>query len=58
MTPPDCKSCSRYIFTTSPGGWLELCGPDGRSIAFMRAEIGIYGEKHCGPEGKLWRERA
>lgn len=50
----DCRECARYTYTVGPSGWLEQCTPNGRSTAFMRADYGVYGEPHCGPEGKLF----
>lgn len=52
-----CRQCARYHYHIGPSGWLETCGPDGRSIVFMRDPIGVYGEPHCGPEGKYWEKK-
>lgn len=57
MTDRSCQSCIHFRSTTGEGGYLETCGDNGRSISFMRAEHGVFGEPHCGPQGKLWRER-
>lgn len=57
MTDKPCTQCARYRLITREGGWWETCGDDGRSVSFMRTDYGVYGEPHCGPQGKLWRER-
>ena len=53
----DCKSCVHYRLIVREGGCWETCGDNGQSTSFARADIGVWGWPHCGPEGKLWRER-
>lgn len=55
MSEKPCPQCIHYRYV--PDLERATCGDNGRSVSFMRAEIGLYGEPHCGPEGKLWRER-
>lgn len=57
MTDRLCKTCVRFRSTTGPGGWLETCGDNGPSISFARAEHGVFGDPHCGVDGKYWREK-
>lgn len=52
-----CTQCTRYRLTTREGGLWETCGDNGRSISFMRDPIGVYGEPHCGPQGKYYQPR-
>jgi hypothetical protein len=57
MTDKPCSQCRNFVSTTGPSGWLELCGDNGISTAFARADIGLYGAPHCGPEGKFHQHR-
>jgi hypothetical protein len=55
----DCKDCMNFKII----GVLERCDMPGLpkmedgygpSLAFVRADHGVHGWKHCGPEGKYW----
>lgn len=58
----ECKSCAHHSVISA----LERCDmpllpkmedQHGPCCAFIRADYGVHGWAHCGPEGKFWEGR-